>query len=223
MTGWITAAALAALAFALVALPLRAPRVTWTAILAALVFGLAGYALQGRPDLAGSPREARERSVGDPETAIALRHALAGAGAASDGSYLVTADAFARHGQNAEAAGILLGAVEKQPKDAQAWLALGNALVAHADGALTPAALYAYRRADAAVPNQPGPAFFLGLALAQNGRFAEARAQWVRAMGYSPADAPWRPELARNLVRLDSLIAAQAAAQAGRPGAESAP
>ena len=223
MSGWIAAAALAALTFALIALVLRAPRVTWTAILAALVFGLAGYALQGRPELAGTPREAQERALGDPETAIALRHALAGAGASSDSSALVTADAFARHGQNAEAAGILLGAVDKQPKDAQAWLALGNALVAHADGALTPAALYAYRRADAAVPNQPGPAFFLGLALAQNGRFAEARAHWGRAMAYSPPDAPWKPELARNMARLDRLIAAQAAARAGQSGEDAAP
>lgn len=214
MNGLIIAVALASLAFVALAFALRTPRVTWTAIGAALLLGLAGYALQGRPALAGSPREARARALGDPAVMVDVRHALAGPGAAADDNFIVTADAFARHGQYADAAGVLLGAVEQQPRNAQAWLALGNALVGHADGTLTPAALYAYRQAASAAPDQPGPPFFLGMALAQSGRFGEARDLWSRTLAAAPTTAPWRPEFADKLRRLDVLIAAQAQAAA---------
>jgi cytochrome c-type biogenesis protein CcmH len=121
----------------------------------------------------------------------------------------MTADAFARHGQYADAAGILLGAVDKNPKDADAWLALANALVGHAEGTLSPAALYAYRNAAIAAPNHPGPPFFLGLAMAQSGRFADARSLWADLLASTPPDAPWRADLQDRLTRLDALIARQ--------------
>ncbi len=211
MSAWVIVAALAIATFAALAFVFRAPPVTWSAIGAALLFGLAGYGLQGRPELTGAPREARARMVGDPATMIALRHALAGPDAAADANFIVIADALARHGQYADATAILRGAVEKNPRDVQAWIALGNALVGHADGTLTPAALHAYREAQEAAPTQPGPPFFLGLALAQSARFAEARVLWAKALAAAPPGAPWRDELADKLRRLDLLIAAQAA------------
>ncbi|MCB2064170.1 MAG: tetratricopeptide repeat protein, partial [Novosphingobium sp.] len=111
---------------------------------------------------------------------------------------------------------VLLGAVDDDPKNAQAWLALGNALVAHADGLLTPAALHAYSNAERAAPESPGPPYFLGLALAQSGRFAEARELWADLLERTPDDAPWREMLTERLARLDLLIAMQASKAAGR-------
>jgi cytochrome c-type biogenesis protein CcmH len=93
---------------------------------------------------------------------------------------------------------------------------MANALVAHADGTLTPASLYAFRRAAAAAPEHPGPPFFLGLALAQSGRFEEARGLWSRLLAATPSDAPWHAELVDKLQRLDTIIAAQQTRQPGR-------
>ncbi|MEY4239135.1 MAG: hypothetical protein RL339_1736, partial [Pseudomonadota bacterium] len=86
----------------------------------------------------------------------------------------------------------------------------------HAEGNLTPAALYAYGRAAQADPAHPGPPFFLGLALAQSGKLAEARGLWAELLGRSPKDAPWRQDLAERLQRLDAFIAMQAAQDSGQ-------
>ena len=54
------------------------------------------------------------------------------------------------------------------------WVGLGNALVAHADGMMSPAAELAFDRADRLAPEHPAPRFFYGLALAQGGQFDQA-------------------------------------------------
>src|SRR5690606_13296073 len=61
---WVLAIGLAAAAFAAMAFALRLPRAAWTSALAALALGLAGYALQGEPELAGAPRDAAVASAG---------------------------------------------------------------------------------------------------------------------------------------------------------------
>ncbi|MEO7246974.1 MAG: tetratricopeptide repeat protein [Novosphingobium sp.] len=209
MNGWIIASALAATSFALLAKIFRLPRKGWEAAGAALVLGIAGYFLQGSPRQPGAPREPAEKvTSGDAAAAIAERQKLNGAGPAAN-SALVTADAFARHGQFADAAEMLRGTVHKDPGNGQAWLALANALVQHSEGNLSPAALYAFNRAGALDPANPGPPFFLGLALAQSGRLADGRAIWAALLARSPADAPWRNDLSARMAELDAFIARQ--------------
>ncbi|MEQ1641553.1 MAG: tetratricopeptide repeat protein, partial [Novosphingobium sp.] len=118
-------------------------------------------------------------------------------------------DAMTRNGQFGNAAGVVLGAIEQNPNNADAWLSLANNLVAHADGRLTPAALYAYRRAALADPQHPGSRFFLGLAFTSSGQLKEGRAQWVDLLASAPPDAPWKTDLTMRLERLDAFIAAQ--------------
>jgi cytochrome c-type biogenesis protein CcmH len=216
---WLWAILLGLAAMGLVLLLMRmmgGARIGWEAIGTALLLGIAGYGLQASPDLPGAPKRAVERIAGDPQAIVAERKALDGNSATPGNNWVVVSDAFARQGQFADAAGVLLGAVESNPKDADAWLALGNALVGHAEGALSPAALYAYRTAAQAAPDHPGPPFFLGLAMAQSGRFAEARALWADVLERSPADAPWRTDLQERLARLDALILRQGQADAQR-------
>jgi cytochrome c-type biogenesis protein CcmH len=116
---------------------------------------------------------------------------------------------------------VLRGAVEANPKDSEAWLALANALSGHAQGSLSPAALYAYRQAAAADPKAPGPPFFLGLAMARAGRFDETRSLWAQLLAHAPADAKWRNDLAFRIEKLDKLMEMIRAQQAGgaAPGA----
>ncbi len=209
MNGWIIAAALALVSFGLLTAVFRLPRKGWEAAGAALVLGAAGYFLQGNPREPGAPREPAEKaSTRNSAAAIAERDKLNGARPGQDAN-LVTADAFARHGQFADAAEILRGAVAKNPGNAAAWLALANALVQHSEGNLSPAALYAFNRAESADPANPGPPFFLGLALAQSGRLAEGRAIWAALLARSPADAPWRADLRARLAELDAFIGRQ--------------
>lgn len=209
---WVAAFLLAVVAFLVLAFVLKAPRKGWEAIGAALLLGIAGYGLQGSPGLAGAPKAPSQDVADNPSALVDARRKLEGKeGLPSDKGTMV-GDAFARNGQFANAAAIFLGVVEKDPNNAEAWLAMANALVSHADGQLTPASLYAFQHASAAAPDNPGPSFFLGLALAQSGRFAEAKQLWSELLRRSPPDAPWRSDLESRLARLDELIAAQAQA-----------
>lgn len=208
---WALIIALAALAFAALVFLFKVPRGGWEAVGAALLLGLAGYALQGSPAQPGAPKAPAAQNKGNGQALVAARQQLRASGAQGTSSWLVIGDAMARNGQYADAASVLLGAVEKNPQDAEGWLALGNALVGHSEGALTPAALYAYQRAATADPAHPGPPFFLGLALAQSGRLNEGRAMWVELLARSPKDAPWRADLAERLGKLDQFIAANGA------------
>ena len=206
---WALVIALGGLAFVALAFLQSAPRGNWPAIGASLLLGFAGYALQGSPGQAGAPKAATGQASGNGDALVTARQQLSGGPAISANSWMVIGDALARNGQYGDAAGVLLGAVEKYPKDAGGWLALGNALVGHAEGTLTPAAFYAYQRAAAAEPTHPGPPFFLGLALMQSGRLDEARVMWADLLARSPSEAPWRDDLARRLARLDEAIAAK--------------
>ena len=214
---WLFAILLAAFAFALIVFVFKAPRSGWEAVGAALLVGIAGYGMQASPDQPGAPKAAVQQIADDPEAVVEARGDLVeqNLGQPKDRN-LVIADAFARNGQFANAAGVLRGAVEQNPNDFEAWLALGNALLAHSEGFLTPATIYAYGQAQRVDPEHPGPAFFLGMGLAQSGQFAEARETWADLLARSGADAPWRADLEMRLARLDQLMAAQAAAQAGR-------
>ncbi len=212
---WVALSALAAgVALALWALT-KAPRAGWEAVAATLLVGLAGYVFQGQPGLAGAPRAPDEAPAGSADAGIAQRQALAQAPQGGN-AWLMIADALARHGEYADAATVLRGALDKDPHNGEAWLALGNALVGHAGGALGPGALYAFREAQAADPNAPGPPFFLGLAMARSGQLVAARAQWAALLARSPANAPWRGQLAGELTRLDAMIA-QARAEGAIP------
>ena len=120
--------------------------------------------------------------------------------------FVVTADAFTRRGQHDQAANFLRNAVAENPNDGEAWIALGNALVEHADGQLTAAALFAYSRAEQVAPANPAPTYFLGLAMLRAGQPGRTRALWTELLENAPSDAEWRPALEARLQRLDALL-----------------
>jgi cytochrome c-type biogenesis protein CcmH len=184
----------------------RVDRAGWTTVAAALALGLAGYALQANPDLPGAPAGPAAEAGEAGWQLVELRQEMVAGGQRSTSDKLIVADGFARRGQYADAAGILRSAVSDNPRDSEAWLALGNALVEHADGALTQPALLAYRRAEALDPGGLGPGFFLGLALIRQGRFEEARGLWRGALDAAPENAAGREALAERLIRLESLF-----------------
>jgi cytochrome c-type biogenesis protein CcmH len=202
---WIMALVLALAGFLLAVFVLRAPRQGWEAIGAALLLGVAGYALQARP-VPAAPKEAQEHVSGDPAALVKARGIVTKSGIPPTDRWVIVADALARNGEFADAAATLRIATDADPNNAEAWLAMANALVAHADGQLTPASFYAFRRAAAAAPEHPGPPYFLGLALAQSGRFGEARELWSRLLAATPPEAPWHADLQDKLRRLDAII-----------------
>ena len=206
---WLPVLLLAGTAFLAAAFALKLPRGGYTLLGAALLFGLAGYALQGSP---GAPAAPGKASIDDEGTSLLMVEARREFFDPDvlPSRHLVTSDAFARRGNPEQATGFARSAVAENPRDAEAWTALGNALVDHADGRLTPAALYAYGQAQRAAPDSPAPGFFLGFALLRAGQPDRARALWAELVAKAPADAPWRPAMAERLARLDAVLAAGA-------------
>ena len=203
---WILAILLALAAFALGAFAFGVARQGWTTLAAALALGLAGYAAQGNPAMPGSPRAAAQEVSGEGENLVELRRAVLPPEQWSQHNALITADALARRDRFSDAATMLLGAVRGNPRDGEAWLALGNALVAQADGAMTPAAQLAYRRAEAAAPESPGVPFFIGLAELQAGRFADTLGLWNEAASRAPEGSDARTQIEERVARLDQLL-----------------
>ncbi|MFC7537687.1 tetratricopeptide repeat protein [Sphingomonas sp. GCM10030256] len=174
--------------------------------LAALMIGAAGYAVQGRPGLAGSPREGQARAA--PLPLGVPRRAMLGRFNQSD-RWLTIADGYASRGQTEDAAGVIRSAIRAHPRDAGLWVGYGNALVDHA-GMMTPAANFAYARARQLAPKHPAPLFFEGLALARSGKREEALALWRQALALTPEGASYRPIIEGGLVSLSGGKAAQA-------------
>lgn len=188
MTGWLILFLLLAVA----AGALWVTRVRGAMLMAcgaSLMLGAAGYALQGRPGLAGAPADAELEHQVVP--LAQARHAFFG-NFSGEESWLAMSDGLARSGDTEEAVGILQNAVGRYPGNVQLWIGLGNALVDHAGG-LTPPAELAYKRAAALAPGHPAAPFFYGLALARSGDARDAVAIWQRILARAPADASWRP------------------------------
>ncbi len=201
---WLPILFLAAIAFVVAAFILRLPRYTWTLFAAALLFGLTGYAMQGSPGQSAAPAVPRDQIVQDGELLVAARREFYGNGLPS--RFVITADAFARRGQYAKAASFLRNAVAENPGDDEAWLALGNVLVEHAEGQLTAPALYAYSKADDVRPGQAAPTYFLGLTYLRAGQPERTLELWRELLEGAPADAEWRAALAERLARLEDML-----------------
>ncbi|MEJ7934909.1 tetratricopeptide repeat protein [Sphingobium sp. AN558] len=208
MTGWVIAMGLTVLLLGAMLAVGRLPRAAWEVTASALLLGLAGYAWQGHSALPGSPRQSA-RNTGAPfDEALAEKRRGLGERYGPAGQWLLLSDGLARQGNTADAANVLLSGLRTSPDDPNLWLGMGNALVAHTGGALSPGADFAFRRAIAIDPRAPAAPYFYGLALAQSGQLAQARKIWASLAARAPQDSQLRAELGRNIARIDAMQAA---------------
>lgn len=203
---WFIAILVALVAFAAAVAFFRIKRSLWMSFLAALAFGLAGYAMQASPDLPGSPKAPEDARPDDGFDSIEARKQLLDDADRSRSALMITADAMARQRRYSDAATLYNGITLDNPQDFDAWLGKGNALVDHANGALTPPAVYAYRQAADLKPTHPGPGYFLGVALIRQGRMMEARQVWRDTVEEAPEGAAGLPQIIGQLDRLEGLL-----------------
>ncbi|WP_271077579.1 tetratricopeptide repeat protein [Aurantiacibacter sp. MUD61] len=208
---WVTAILLAVISFALAVLVFRLGKVVWTSLAAALTFGLVGYAVQASPDIPSAPKEASSGQNVDDYDIVAARREFMGDNDRSRADALITADAYAQRGRYIEAAQLLSGITSANAGDFEAWIALGNALAEHADGALTAPTLYAYNQARMVKPDHVAPAYFLGVSLVRQGRLMEAQQIWRGAYEGSAEGAPGRAALGERLERIEGMLGAMGA------------
>jgi cytochrome c-type biogenesis protein CcmH len=198
----------------LIALALAAARLAglrgsyFTMAASALLVGAAGYAVQGRPGLEGSPRAGIAPQ--SPVSLVEARTAFIGQFTPSS-HWLIIADSFSARGKTEEAVGLLRSATKAHPGDYTLWLGLGNALADHAH-MLTPAARLAFDRSAALAPTSAAPGYFLGLALLRSGDQEGALAEWQDVLAKAPPNASWRPYVENGIMLIEN---ARRAARSG--------
>ena len=181
------------------------PRLVWSMAGAAAMLGATGYALQGRPLLGGSPRDAGERPIDVEQGLVELRGDLFGR-FSRDSIYLIAADALTRSGDPEAAAQIELGGTRNDPTSAMLWTALGDTLARHDGDQVSPPSLFAFQQAMRLAPHHPGPPFFLGLAYVRARQLAAAAPYWHRALALCPPGAPYRIPIAARVMLLDAYL-----------------
>lgn len=170
------------------------------ALALAAVAAFGGYAVSGHPLLSDAPAPPREDAARlGAAIEQAKRNLPLGGGDVS--AWLMLADTFDRVGATERGVDAMQRALVDYPRSPDLWVGLGNALVVHAEGQVTPAARLAFGRAAALDPRHPGPRYFLGLAYLQAGKPADAVAAWQALRADSPPGSPW-------LADLDERIAA---------------
>jgi cytochrome c-type biogenesis protein CcmH/NrfG len=226
MTGLVIAILLALLAGAAILLFARLSVRKIAPVATALLLGLAGYAWQGSPGLAGKPVQAGHGQVKFDEELAKKRNEI-GERISRATKWMVVSDALGRQGNTQNSANILLSGLREYPDDANLWVGLGNALMVHGNGQLSPASTYAFRQALRLEPKGISPNYFYGLALAETGEFEQANQVWLRLAAALPEDAELREELIRNVALLNALIKrrdaqsqapSQGPQQGGNPG-----
>jgi cytochrome c-type biogenesis protein CcmH len=208
MTGWLILFALALMVAGLLWRFGRMQRATLELLGAALLFGVAGYAWQGRPGLPGKPTPPSE-DARQPDSAFATERSKMMERFGGAAQILDAADAMHRQGWNRYAIALIKGALDKHPNNADLWVGLGNALVIHGGGMMSPAAQLAFDRAAKINPEHPGPPFFTGMAYAQSGQVDRAEEIWRGLLARAPAGAPWRADLEKRVAELEALRSRQ--------------
>jgi cytochrome c-type biogenesis protein CcmH len=207
MTGWLLFLGLGLVLFGLLWRFARFDTAALQFLGAALLLALAGYAWQGQPALEGRPKAPPESvRLPDSDFAETRRDVLGQFDRAS--TRLTIAESYQRRGDTKSGVDIIRGGLRTSPRDPDLWVGLGNALVLHAGGLMTPAAQLAFSRAEEIAPGHPGPRFFYGLALAQGGRFDEAEQVWRAMLATMPADVSWRPMVEERIRLIEQARAA---------------
>jgi cytochrome c-type biogenesis protein CcmH len=198
MIGWLFILVFALLVLGLLWRLARLDRNGLQFVASVLLLAMAGYAWQGSPGLAGSPKRASAEARLPDSLFAQTRRDLLGQFNAGD-RWLNIAEAFQREGDTATGAMTIRQGLKQNPRDAVLWIGYGNALVMHSEGMMTPAAQLAFQRAAELSPDHPAPKFFYGLALAQGGRFDEAERIWRDTLATAGLSEKWRGIIERQL------------------------
>lgn len=176
---------------------------------AALLMGLAGYSLQGRAGLAGSPAAERPSRPLPPVLPVELAGEFYGRFNVAT-PWIVIANSYMGRGDAASAVTTLISAVRAAPRNSELWIALGNGLVAQNGGRMSPAADLAFANSLSLAPQHPGPKFFYGLALLQQGKVDQGLGLWKQILRAAPSDVSWRPNLAARVATVEQIRKAPA-------------
>jgi cytochrome c-type biogenesis protein CcmH len=205
MSGWIAILVIAALAAAGILAFTPQRRRLWSVVLAAVILGLAGYAWQGRPELASAPAKPIEGKLKAADALITMRAAMdANYGPAKQ--WLILADSYARDGNYKYAAAAINSGLRNNPTDGDLWAGLGVVLFLAGDGKMSPPAQMAFANARKYRPTHRAPDYVKGLVALFDGQPLQTLSLWQGLIDGAPDKAVWKPKLESQLNGIKSML-----------------
>jgi cytochrome c-type biogenesis protein CcmH len=173
--------------------------------------GVALYAQAGHPGMTDAPlasrgaeQEAARQVAAYKAMLDKLATELAAAPANTEG-WVTLAEGYGRLGAFGEAGAAFAQAHSLRSDDAALALSHAEMLMRAANDRITPDADAMLDAALEIDPTHHKARLLKGLAHAQAGRPADAKALWRPLLDDLPAASPWRPALEENLARLDAM------------------
>jgi cytochrome c-type biogenesis protein CcmH len=169
------------------------------------VVSMALYLNYGRPGMPGEPLSARVAAASDSEKPNDLvakveerlrEHPDDGTG------WSVVAPVYYAMGRYADAASAYANAMRLVGESPDRLQGFANARIRMENGVIPEDARKALERLVAVAPDKKEPRIWLALAKEQDGKLAEAAADYRKLIEEAPADAPWRKVLEARLASL---------------------
>ena len=201
------------------ALPLRRIGVGVAALVPLLSLGL--YLTLGSPGLPSHPMAGRapasldQAGVGE---LVARVEAQLRANPGDARGWDVLAPVYFRLGRFRDAATAYANAARLEGESVKRLLGFAEASVFAADGVVGEDARVACEKILKIEPGRPEARIWLALAKEQDGRLAEALADYRKLLAAAPADAPWRQPVEARLGDVSRRLGAAGASQPGAPG-----
>lgn len=176
--------------------PSRATRLVATsAVLLVPLLSWGLYSQLGSPDLPSQPlaeRLAKNPADSSVDELVARAEAHLAANPGDGRGWDVLAPIYLRLQRFPDAVTAYRNAIRLDGDTAARESGLGEAIANAAGGIVSADAQSAFEQALKLDPANPKASFYLAMALAQEGRLAEATAAWQRMLGLLPPDSPWR-------------------------------
>ena len=212
MNGWFVLGLLSVLSLFALVFFVRSSKGLWHVAAAAVLLGMAGYALQGRPSLPPAPAQPLEASAVGATQLVEIRADM-DESFGSAKRWLVTADSFAKQGDYPLSASYIQSGLRKDPQNADLWSALGLQLMLASEGQMSPAAQLAFDKARAIRPKYPAPYYFAGLARLFAGDLDGAILLWEKTVSLATPTAKWKTRIESQLQAAKALQAQAAQAK----------
>ena len=204
MNGWIVLGLLSVLSLSVLTWFVRSSKGLWQIAAAAVLLGMTGYALQGRPSAPSSPAKSLAASEVGATQLIDIRADMDQSFGGAK-RWLVTADSFAKQGDYASAASYIQSGLRSDPKNSDLWSALGLQLMLASEGQMSPPAQLAFDKARAIRPNHPAPYYFTGLARMISGDLNGGVLLWEKTLSLATPDAKWKVSIESQLQAAKAL------------------
>jgi cytochrome c-type biogenesis protein CcmH len=169
---------------------------------------LAGYLVLGAPSLPDRPTVARGVPLEQApvDALIAKVEARLRANPDDGQGWEVIAPVYFRLERFDEAAQAYAQAARLLGETTERLAGFAEATVLSANGIVTEPARLAYEKIRAMEPGRVEPRFWLALAKEQDGKMAEAAAEYRAILAAAPAEAAWRPLVEERLAAVDPSV-----------------